>query len=209
MLVANMIESYRLCRHRWWSKRQILRRRHNMNEFISSSSSTTKRTTKTMPRAQHEWKCIVFVIDDEENDKEAAAGTTMNEFISSLSSTTKRTTKTPPQAQKLLNCIGFIVIDNRANDEDAAASAVAAALPDDSANRMCHVPCAMYQGTTTDDAIYVIARATRTSNNDVECTKKHENNEKHERAIWLLCNWFMKEQYDCYPINTLKEQYDC
>ena len=128
----------------------------------------------------------------------------MDEFVLSSSSTTKRTTKTPPQAQQWLNRIGFVVIDNRANDKDAAAGVVAATVPDDTADWMCHVPCAMYRGTTTDDAIYRIARATRTSNDDVECTKKHENYEKHERAILVLCNWCMKEQYYFYPINTLK-----
>ena len=41
----------------------------------------------------------------------------------------------------------------------------------------------MYQGTTTDDAIYVVAGVKRTTNDNVKCTEKNENNEKHERAI--------------------------
>ena len=107
----------------------------------------------------------------------------MNEFVLSLSSTTKGTTKMPPQVQQLLNCIGFVIINDEENDKDAAAGVVAAAVPDETADQMFHVPCAMYRGTTTDDAIYVIVGATRTLNNDVECTKNHEKQEKHERAL--------------------------
>ena len=33
----------------------------------------------------------------------------------------------------------FVVIDEEANNEDAAAGVVAAAVPDNDANRMCHV----------------------------------------------------------------------
>ena len=35
--------------------------------------------------------------------------------------------------------IVFIVIDNEASDEDAASGVVAAAVPDDAADRMCHL----------------------------------------------------------------------
>ena len=135
----------------------------------------------------------------------------MNEFVLYPSLTTKRKTKTPPRAQKLFNRIGFVIINDGANNKDAAAGVVVAAGDGCRNGRRCqsNVPCDMYQGTTTDDAIYVIAGATRTSNDDDKCIEKHEKHENHERAIWLLCNWCMKEQYDCYTINTLKEQYDC
>ena len=52
----------------------------NMIEFVSSSSPfMTKRTTKTPPQAQHELISIIFVIDKEENDKDATTGATMIE----------------------------------------------------------------------------------------------------------------------------------
>ena len=73
--------------------------------------------------------------------------------------------------------IVFVVIYDEANDEDAAAGVVAAAVPDDAANRMCHV-----LGTTTDDAIYAIARTTTTLN----------------------APKITKEQYDCYFIDVWK-----
>ena len=109
----------------------------------------------------------------------------MNDFVSSLSLTTKRMTKTPPRAQQRPNRIGFVVIDDGSNDKDAAAGVVAAAGGGRRTGQRgrSNVPCAIYQGTTTDDEIYVIAGATRTSNDDVECTEKHEKHEKHERAI--------------------------
>ena len=179
---------------------------------------------------QHDWIRIVFVvIDNEANDKDAAAGATwmnsyrlrhrrqielqrrrrrrnMNEFVSSSSLTTNRTTKTPPRTQQWLDPIGFVVINDEANAKDSAAGVVAATGGSRRTGWRCrlNVPCAMYQGTTTDDAIYVIAGATRTLNDDIECTKNHEKHENHERAIWLLCNGCTKGQYDCYPINTLK-----
>ena len=170
-----------------------------------------ERTTKTPLKAQIQWIFIVRRHRRRSKRQRRRRRRKMNEFVSSLSSTTKRTTKTPPRTQQWLNCIGCVVIDDGANDEDVAAGAMADAGGGRRTGRRCqsNAQCAMYRGTTTDDAIYVIARATRTSNEDVECTKKNEKNEKHEIAIWLLCNWCMKEQYDCYPINTLKEQYDC
>ena len=58
-----------------------------------------------------------------------------------------------------LICIVFVIIDKKANDEDAATGVVAATIPDDAADQMCHV-----LGTTTDDAIYAIDGATTTSN---------------------------------------------
>ena len=35
--------------------------------------------------------------------------------------------------------IVFVVINDKENDEDAAAGVVAAAVPDDAADRMCHI----------------------------------------------------------------------
>ena len=84
-----------------------------------------------------------------------------------------------------MNRIGCVAIDDRANDEDAAAGTMAAAGGGRRTGRCCqsNVKCAMYWGKTTDDATYVIARGTRMSNGDVECTEKHEKHEKHEITI--------------------------
>ena len=76
-------------------------------------------------------------------------------------------------------------MDDGANDNDAAAGAMAAAGGSRRTGRRCrsNVPCAMYQGMTTDDAIHVIAWVTRTLN-EMNSTKN------------------MKEQYDCYVIDV-------
>ena len=79
--------------------------------------------------------------------------------------------------------IVFVVINDEANDEDDAAGVVAAAVPDDAADRMCQI--------SGDDNRWCDLCNLR-GDDDVECT------EKHERAIWLLFYWYTKEQHDCY-----------
>ena len=80
-------------------------------------------------------------------------------------------------------CIVFVVIEDEANNKDAAKGVVAAAVPDDAADRMCQV---------SGDGDWWCDLWDCWGNNDVECTKKHE------RAIWLLFYWYTKEQYDFY-----------
>ena len=123
---------------------------------------------------QHDWIRIVFVvIDDKANGEDAATGTTMIELY-------------------CLRCHWRQIKQRRCRRRRSGGRRT---------GQRCrsNVPCAMYRGTTTEYAIYVIAGATRTSNDDVECT------EKHEIAILLLCYWCMKEQYYCYLVNTLKK----
>ena len=79
--------------------------------------------------------------------------------------------------------IVFIIIDDEANDEDAAVGIVTAAVPDDAANRMCQI--------SGDDDLWCDIYNWR-GDDDVECT------ENHERAIWLLFDWYKEEQYACY-----------
>ena len=56
-------------------EQQRRHRRRKMNDFVSSLSSTMKRTAKTPPPAQPWLNCIGFVvINNEANDKDAAAG---------------------------------------------------------------------------------------------------------------------------------------
>ena len=201
MFVANMIESYRssssmmdqmtktplqaqnewICtvrRHQRLIEQQRRRRRRNIYWIVSSSSLMTNRTTKTPPQEQNGWIHIVFVIDNKENEKDSATGATMTESY-------------------WFHCHWRQSERQRRQHGRNGGRRT---------KRRCwsNVPCAMYWGVSTDDAIYVIDGATRPSNDNVECTKKHGKHENHERSIWVLCNWCMKERYDCYHINALK-----
>ena len=86
-------------------------------------------------------------------------------------------------------CIVFVLIDDEANNKDADAGVVTATVPDDDDDRMCHV--------SGDDDWWCNLCNCRGDDN-VECT------EKHKREIWLLFYWCMKEKYDCYLIDTRK-----
>ena len=159
MLVANMIESY------------------------CSSSSTMEQTTKTPLKAQIEWIRIVRRHQRRSEQQRRHRRRKMNEFVSSSSLTTKRTTKTPLRAHQLLNRIGCVFINDEANNKDAAAGAMADVVQDDAANRMCNVPCIGGRRLMIQSMWLPGRQGRRTTTSNAP--KKHENHEKHERAIWL------------------------
>ena len=163
-----MIESYRL--HRHWRQREQQRRRWRPNMVESYWLHRHWRRSQWQRRRRRR---------------------KFNKFVSSSSSTTKRTTKTPPRVQKWLNRIGFVVVDDGANYEEAAAGAMAAAVPDDAADRMCHVPCIGGRRLVMQSMWLPGRRGRWTTTSNAPKSMKSMKSMK-----------IMKERYDCYEIGV-------